>query len=843
MQQASLGKLDAPTRVKLRSTQILTSFPQIVSELVQNSLDAGASAVDIGIDCEEWICWVKDNGCGISKDNLSVLGQCSEEGRYGTSKPYAPGGLNSLTTFGFRGEALASAAELGCLEISSRTGKSRETWSIIMKGGSCLYSGPAVRWRRESSGTAVCVRDAFYNLPVRRLSHPSTARTLELIRQDVETLALIFTNVTFTVEDINKERQAGPSKGRELRISKTSSSLAAFRNIYGRALTEHVEEIDLSSGQLKLEGFISLNGAHSRFLDCAFFCLYSCLDLNHHPVALSDLHHIINSAFASSTFGKNALDEAGELSLPRSNIRRSPRKVEKKPVYVLNLTVPPSEIDNSLEPAKTNIHFQDRKMIATFLSSSIQDFLTRHGFLSPANEQCHENIDSPSPRKRRKSNFEGDSGYGEEIEISQLETRALSVPAELPTGLCLSETIDENQEEINWTDPHTGEAFVIDTRTGNSRLAQQAYILGECETDMGSNFSRRRRTIPYHNIPHENVNTSEVLVPEWLRKALKANNAFEMTDSPIPELKLCSTFEPDTPNPNAIRPHWHDCNVPHKTSGYGSAASLSHCFRKSDLRRAQIISQVDRKFIACLFEDQSDRDNEGCCPGGSDNDGHALVLIDQHAADERVRVECFLKELCLGFLHNQEKAEDSTDGVRVRELSPPFPVLLTLHEVQKLKGSPRNQAIFRHWGFHFADLANVRCCDSEADSQINDDSNPIYAQVLVQRIPEVVGDKLQLGEELQDLVKGFLGELEMEDSIPMSTNADEAHEGEFDWLKALRWCPRELLDLINSKACRGAIMFNDALSISQCESLVQRLSETAFPFQCAHGRYGRQQVS
>ena len=83
VQQPSLQKLDACTRVKLRSTQILTSLPQLVSELVQNSLDAGASAIDVGIDCEEWICWVKDNGCGISKDGLSLLGECSEAGRYG----------------------------------------------------------------------------------------------------------------------------------------------------------------------------------------------------------------------------------------------------------------------------------------------------------------------------------------------------------------------------------------------------------------------------------------------------------------------------------------------------------------------------------------------------------------------------------------------------------------------------------------------------------------------------------------------------------------------------------------------------------------------------------------
>ncbi|KAL9713122.1 DNA mismatch repair protein [Leucoagaricus gongylophorus] len=61
-------------------------------------------------------------------------------------------------------------------------------------------------------------------------------------------------------------------------------------------------------------------------------------------------------------------------------------------------------------------------------------------------------------------------------------------------------------------------------------------------------------------------------------------------------------------------------------------------------------------------------------------------------------------------------------------------------------------------------------------------------------------------------------------------------EQELLWLKALRSCPRSLLDLVNLKACRGAIMFNDSLTLAQCEGLVQRLALTAFPFQCAHGR-------
>jgi DNA mismatch repair protein MLH3 len=79
--RASIEHLPDATRNKLRSTQILTSLPQIISELLQNSLDAGAHQIDIGVDVEEWSCWVSDNGVGINKNGMSVLG----EGRYGVT--------------------------------------------------------------------------------------------------------------------------------------------------------------------------------------------------------------------------------------------------------------------------------------------------------------------------------------------------------------------------------------------------------------------------------------------------------------------------------------------------------------------------------------------------------------------------------------------------------------------------------------------------------------------------------------------------------------------------------------------------------------------------------------
>lgn len=75
--------LPTSTQARLRSSQILTSLPQLVSELAQNSLDAGARRIEVGVDCDEWACWVRDDGCGMSKTDLDAL---LNTGRY--SEPF-----------------------------------------------------------------------------------------------------------------------------------------------------------------------------------------------------------------------------------------------------------------------------------------------------------------------------------------------------------------------------------------------------------------------------------------------------------------------------------------------------------------------------------------------------------------------------------------------------------------------------------------------------------------------------------------------------------------------------------------------------------------------------------
>ncbi|KAK0461814.1 uncharacterized protein EV420DRAFT_1305145 [Desarmillaria tabescens] len=819
--------LPASTRSKIRSTQILTSLPQIVSELMQNSLDAGARHVDVGVDCDGWTCWVRDDGTGMSKDALTAI-----EERYATSKAYDPDSLNVLSTFGFRGEALASAADLCCLEISSRTAVSRETWSVILKGGQTLYSGAAVRWRRETPGTVVCVRDALYNLPVRRRSHPSPARTLELIKQEIETYALVFPSVAFSLENTNAVRNSGPV----VKVPKTPSSLCTFRHLFGKALVQHVEEINTSENGLTLEGFISLDGAPSK--------AYQYIYVNKHPIDVGDLHRLIDAKFAASTFAKHAYDETGETSL-RPTSRRSPRKSEKKPVYVLNLAVPPSEVDNCLEPAKGDLHFrvisisrfhhtillpldsfQNKGTVITLLSNAVQSFLSRNGFSSNMREGSLRNDASPPPLKRRKTNID-DSGYvsDEDMDGGGLELQHTATPL-----FIRREERDKVPGEFVWTDPTTGQGFIVNSRTGDSRACENPILGGDEVRDVTLRTLNSRITFPRSK---QTSGADKSVMPEWIQEALEANNAYTQTERKIPSISISdSTLWLNTADAPGRKNPSHGCQSSryfpsgqHNPMTYAMTigGSSSHRYRKEDLRNAHVINQVDRKFIACLINDT------GQIEGGGQH-GRALVLIDQHAADERIRVERFLKILCSGFLYSQTGGQDKTRMVETRLLSPNIPILLTRHEAIQLACRPQVRSILRHWGFGFCGLDTVGS-ESEPDS---DESG--YTQIMVDTIPELVGNKLLVGDELRDLVKGSLSNPDLSGDPAVEDSTPESDENSFVWLKALRWCPRELMDLVNSKACRGAIMFNDALSMAQCERLVLQLANTAFPFQCAHGR-------
>ncbi|KAI0065990.1 hypothetical protein BV25DRAFT_1797687 [Artomyces pyxidatus] len=802
VQAASIHHLPEPVRTKLRSAQILTSLPQVVSELVQNSLDAGARQIEIGIDCETWECWVKDDGTGVSRDGMSELSKGFESGRYNTSKTYAPLSLDNTSAFGFRGEALASAADVSCLEISSRTKRSRESWSVIVKGGKCLYHGPSTRWRRENPGTVVCMRDIFYNLPIRRRSHPSASRTAELIRKDIEAFAYVFPGVSFTLDDLHRASGGLFDKGRIVTIPRTSSTLSTFRHLNGRALVERVEEIDATSGDMKLQGFVSLEGALSK----AWFIYPFTYHVNHHPLEPCHLQHVIERKFAHSSFAKHAFDEGGETSHPRTSARRSPRKAERKPIYVLDLLIPPQNVDNCLEPAKTTMQFLNDDAVHAFVESVVEDFLVRHGFLIRASigEHC-----SPSPRKKRRldspikrcESFPGISSWDDDGFVNHPQP-----------------------EEIIWTDPSTGVTFVVDPRTGNS---YPSHTSRSKEEALDGRESRHppvsRRTLDTRFL-HQNGTSSrftdEDTMPEWIFNALQGNPAYASREPQIKPVSLSQSHFPFEPGPSQ-RPSQSHRRLFDACSSATQDQPLTGRFHRSDLLRAKVVNQLDRKFIVCTIDSPGDCDQDADTPGSC-----VILVVDQHAASERVRVERFQRDLCIGFLD-----PDQSKGVARTPVSPPKPVLLTRREADVLWTREDIRGMLDRWGFEVVQVKESRECGS-------DDA---YEQIMVGSVPQVVGEKLLMRDELKDLLKGFLAAIDADDISAIPPSNTQLHDGSdsedpFMWQKALRWCPKELLELLNSRACRGAIMFNDTLTVEQCERLLQQLAETAFPFQCAHGR-------
>ncbi|CDO73770.1 hypothetical protein BN946_scf185015.g98 [Trametes cinnabarina] len=602
----------------------------------------------------------------------------------------------------------------------------------------------------------------------------------------------MFPGVSFALENISEANGGAHerSKTRILSVPKTNSTLATFRHMYGKALAVHVAELDEQNGDMRLEGFISLHGAHSK--------AYQYLFINKHHVAVCDIHKDIEAVFAASTFSKHAFDEMGKMASPKSNNRRSPRKTEKKPVYVLNITIPPRFVDNCFEPAKAVIQLQ-----------------TERGRNAP------------------------------------YATAAEAIPRNLP---CIQEGAYPDTTHVVWKDPATGERFIIDSRTGNS-YPELAPLIIEAEGSSAVATSRARKTL------HAGASSSAPRssgIPAWIAEALTENDAYRLAERRITTLPTSS----EAAGLSGDHAH-HPRGASRGHAGTAWDASRIGRFTSAGLGAARVLGQVDRKFIACVMRTSTQGSTEtsteasteastsevedagavrdapcpDCGPGSRQREG-TLVLIDQHAADERVRVERFLRELCEGFLMSFSRPaglESDEAGVRTRTLVPPVNVLLTGLEAKTLEQSLEIRTAFARWGVVFAKSPGI-----PRDYAIHSQEDESYSQIAVEAVPEVIADKLLAGGELRELVKGHLAKLEKDglDGVPLNFGpaGDDTEAHAHGWQRALRYCPRGLIDLANSKACRGAIMFNDALTLEQCRTLLDGLAETALPFQCAHGR-------
>ena len=401
-------------------------------------------------------------------------------------------------------------------------------------------------------------------------------------------------------------------------------------------------------------------------------------------------------------------------------------------------------------------------------------------------------------------------------------------------------------EGILWTNPTTGQVVRISSRTGLI-LPDQQENDSDIEASEGQSTGSTRKiasilkTKPVRSLRRTGKTlASKMHVPSesWIGDlfACSGMSVFRQLEGPIYAV---------APEEAIMNGEIAPCR--HSKLGHDRLKQVSTAFdaipgvsrgrlSKSGLTDAQVLAQVDRKFILVkLITGQTRASINGRSDQPSPEETH-LVLIDQHAADERCQVEALYEELC-----NRET---------VQLLAPVY------FEVpaQEIRLFQMQKDFFTGWGFCYDTQIGpeygfprhaARRLQSRVTTQVSEDN----CRIVVTALPKVVAERCRLDPKiLIDLLRTEIWARDENGSAKARTkvsrvesqsgqsNSESSSSCEKRWLSNISSCPRGLIEMVNSRACRSAIMFNDTLSQEECAALVKRLAKCSFPFQCAHGR-------
>ncbi|KAF2117791.1 DNA mismatch repair protein [Lophiotrema nucula] len=379
---------------------------------------------------------------------------------------------------------------------------------------------------------------------------------------------------------------------------------------------------------------------------------------------------------------------------------------------------------------------------------------------------------------------------------------------------------EDRDETTTWTDPATKRKFLLNARTGciiprelsGPRLAPK-------EAESASTLAEINKSLRIRPSSSRDKNTP------WLDSLLGSwdNPVFQPTVNSIQKVAL-----EEFPLDNA-QPHWsrhHICSRMDMNTAFNEASAPNkNKLSKQGLQDAKIIAQVDRKFILVKMPNASQ----------ASTGPEVLVLIDQHAADERIRVESLLAELCapLSIKDNHSEYRSKlghTSQIAFSILEKPLQFDVSLQERELFV---THAARFAAWGILY-DIMSPRSASMGRDERVR-------AVLSVAALPPGIAERCKADPKLLiNILRSTVWKYADEKNLPPLPAFDENLSSEDNaspvWLRRLSTCPQGVIDLINSRACRSAIMFNDELSLDQCNTLVHTLAQCVFPFMCAHGR-------
>jgi len=322
---AEIKVLDQQTINQIAAGEVIERPASVVKELAENAVDAGASAVTVEIkDGGISFIRVTDNGCGIPKGQVPVAFL-----RHSTSKIRSALDLMTVSSLGFRGEALSSIAAVGQVELVTRvTGALTGTRYVIWGG-----EEKSIEEIGAPEGTTFLVRNLFYNTPARKKFLKTAQTEAGYVSVLLERMALSRPDISFRliVNNQTKLHSAGNHKVKDL-----------LYQLYGREITSNLLPVTAEGELLKISGFIGKP-------------ILSRGNRNYQ-------HYFINGRYVRSSIVSKAIEDAYQGKLMQ----------HKYPFTVLYLTIDPNLIDVNVHPTKMELRFSDNEQVYKEVFAAVQ---------------------------------------------------------------------------------------------------------------------------------------------------------------------------------------------------------------------------------------------------------------------------------------------------------------------------------------------------------------------------------------------------------------------------------------------------------------------------------------